>query len=121
MAFYSSNIVTKQLERFGEEVDIYRKSEGSLDDYGDAAPTWAKQTSEYILFDKSGSLSELTVRHEVSGRMKDVELIAYAKSGTAIQAGDYLDATVNWFVLFTDPFDMAGNMVYTTLFLKRFE
>ena len=121
MAFYSNKIVTKQLQRFGEEVDIYRKSEGSADDYGDAAPTWSEQATEYVMFDTLEGFSGFTARHEVAGRMKDVEKIAYAKSDTDAEAGDYLDASENWFILFTEPFKVAANTVYTILFLKRFE
>jgi len=121
MAFYGSKIVSKQLERFGEEVDIYRKTEGSLDDYGDATPTWSKQATEYVLFDRLEGFSGFTARHEVAGRMKDVEKVAYAKSGTEAAAGDYLDASEKWFILFTEPFKVAANTVYTILFLRHYE
>ena len=121
MAFFSNKIVSKQLKRFGEEVDIYRKSEGDVDDYGDSSPTWSKQASEYVMFDKLESFSGLSVRHEVSGRMKDVEKVAYAKSDTDAQAGDYVDASEKWFILFTEPFKVAANTLYTILFLKRYE
>lgn len=118
MVFYSPTMITKQLERFGESVDIYRKTSGILDDYGDASPTWAKQTSENVLFDMPSSFK---FSHEVAGRMKDVEILAYAKSASVVIGGDYLDATTKWFVLFTEDYKVSGNTLYKILFLKRFE
>lgn len=120
----SARALKSMIARKGEDVDIYRKSSGAVDAYGDAAPTWTKQATEKMLVVPLTSQSTIlrNLRVDVAGKYENVEQIAYAKSDSVIAKNDRLDVgALQWTVLYVEPFRIQGSARINICFLEVYQ
>ncbi len=74
------------VKRTGEDVGIYRETEGVVGSYGDPASTWALQATEKILITRP----KASARDSIAGRIDDSEYVAYLLSDSVARSHDYL-------------------------------
>ena len=78
--------INSLVTRTGEDVGIYRETEGALGAYGDPASTWALQATEKILITKP----KASARDSVAGRIDDSAYIGYLLSTSVVRSHDFL-------------------------------
>ena len=74
------------VRRTGENVGIYRETEGVVGAYGDPASTWALQATEKILITKP----KASYRDGIAGRIDDSAYVGYLLSDSVARGHDYL-------------------------------
>ena len=78
--------INSLVRRTGEDVGIYRETEGALGAYGDPASTWALQATEKILITRP----KASARDSIAGRIDSSEYVAYLLPDTVVRSHDYL-------------------------------
>jgi len=78
--------INSLVRRTGEDVGIYRETEGALGAYGDPASTWALQATEKILITRP----KASARDSIAGRIDSSEYVAYLLSTSSVASHDYL-------------------------------
>jgi len=78
------------IDRIGQSVPIWRESEGAVDDYGDAAPTWAVTATETAIIQKAGRGSLFERAAGIAGRIDPAEYLGMFKSDSVIAERDYV-------------------------------
>ncbi len=74
------------IRRKGENVGIYRETEGAVGSYGDPASTWALQATEKILITRP----KPSARDSIAGRIDDSAYVGYLLSTSVARSHDYL-------------------------------
>ena len=74
------------VKRKGENVGIYRETEGAVGTYGDPASTWALAATEKILITRP----KASARDTIAGRIDNSEYVAYLLSDSVTRGHDYL-------------------------------
>ena len=74
------------VKRKGENVGIYRETEGAVGTYGDPASTWTLAATEKILITRP----KASARDTIAGRIDDSEYIGYCLSDSIVRSHDYL-------------------------------
>ncbi len=74
------------VKRTGEDIGIYRETEGAVGDYGDPASTWTLVATEKILITRP----KASARDSTAGRIDDSEYIGYLLSSSVARGHDYL-------------------------------
>lgn len=74
------------VRRKGEDVGIYRETEGAVGTYGDPASTWALQATEKILITRP----KPSARDSIAGRIDESAYVGYLLSTSVVISHDYL-------------------------------
>ncbi len=78
--------INSLVRRTGENIGIYRETEGIIGSYGDPASTWALQATEKILITRP----KASARDSIAGRIDDSEYVGYLLSDSVARGHDYL-------------------------------
>lgn len=78
--------IDSMVKRTGEDVEIYRETEGALGSYGDPTSTWARVATEKILI----SRPKPSIRDLIAGRIDSSEYVAHLLSDTVAISRDHL-------------------------------
>jgi len=78
--------INSLVRRTGENVGIYRETEGAVGAYGDPASTWDLQATEKILITRP----KASARDSIAGRIDDSEYVGYLLSDSVVMSHDYL-------------------------------
>ena len=76
------------IAKVGQSVAIWRKSEGAVDGYGDAAPTWALTATETGIIQKAGRGSLFDRAAGVAGRIDPGEYLGLFASDSVVAEMD---------------------------------
>lgn len=112
------------IDRRGESVKIYRKTLGAVGAYGDAAETWTLQATENMLLKRFTTvmIPRAETNTNLAGRLKNVEIMAYAKGDSVAQDEDKLVANnVNWRVVYSETAKVGSTDRLLLLCLARFD
>lgn len=74
------------IKRTGEDVAIYRETEGAVGSYGDPASTWAVVATEKMLITRPRA----SALDSIAGRIDKSEYVAHLLSDTVARSHDYL-------------------------------
>jgi len=78
--------IESQIRRTGEDVPIYRETEGAVGTYGDPASTWSVVATERMLITRPRA----SAVDSIAGRIDKSEYVAHLLSDTVARSHDYL-------------------------------
>jgi len=106
------------IRRVGEDIPIYRESEGAVGTYGDPASTWALHATERMLITRP----KPSVRDSIAGRIDQSEYVAHLLGDTVARSHDYLLLDgVKYEVIKIDTLKKRGTRFSKVAQLKRMD
>ena len=79
------------IERRGENVDIYRRTQTGTDEYNRPVYSWSKQTTEKAIIQPVGNMAGIGEVFLESGEKVIGDHIGYFQSGSVIQRNDQVE------------------------------
>jgi len=109
------------VKRTGENIAIYRETEGAVGSYGDPASTWSVVATEKILITRPRA-SVYRAVDSIAGRIDQSEYVAYLLPATVAKSHDYLLLdTVKYEIINVDTLKKRGTNFGCVAQLKRMD
>lgn len=106
----------------GSEIDIYRKSEGAADEYGDPSETWTIQATEKAWIQSTRNIRfarEAQIRRGVAGIIDQFDYVGLFKSDSVVAKGNYVQVgSVKYSVETVEAASMLGAVSHIEAYLK---
>jgi len=83
-------VVDGFIEMHGVDVTPYYEAKGAADSYGDRATTWTARAAEKAVIQPTRGMKWSHVFSGLAGAGDAADYICMLKSGSAVEAGDYL-------------------------------
>jgi len=110
--------IAPMVKRTGENVAIYRETEGAVGSYGDPASNWSVVATEKMLITRPRA----NAVDSIAGRIDKSEYVAYLLPATVARSHDYLLLdTVKYEIINIDTFKKRGTNFGHVAQLKKMD